>query len=226
MLFSLKIVNISLLSLISDTQRAFMCSVKYNTQQLITLAKDGDEYALNQLCRVYADRVRWMVRFRLGRELRLKLESLDLAQDVLIHALRGLGDFTYSNEGDFVRWLSKIAQNALRDNVDKLHAGKRDIRKEVPLRGHGQTSESRPFAVPEPLETTTPSVIMSMKEDLTKLEKAIDSLKTEYREVIILTKIEGLSYGEIGNRLNKSADAVRMLVPSAMAELTTVFMKI
>lgn len=203
-----------------------MCSFKDNTQQLITLAKDGDKYALNQLCRVYADRVRWMVRLRLGRELRPKLESVDLAQDVLIHALRGLGDFTYMNEGDFVRWLSRITQNALRDNMDKLHAEKRDVRREIPLRGHEQTTGGGLRGVPEPLETTTPSVIMSKKEDLAKLEKAIDSLKPEYREVIILTKIEGLSYKEIGNRLNKSADAVRMLAPSAMAELTTVFMKI
>ena len=67
---------------------------------------------------------------------------------------------------------------------------------------------------------------MSKKEDLDKLEKAIDELKPEYREVIVLTKIEGLSYREIGNRLGKSPDAVRMLVPSAMAELTTVFMRI
>jgi len=203
-----------------------MYSFKNNTQQLVTLAKDGDKFALNQLCRVYADRVRWMVRFRLNKELRPKLESLDLAQDVLIHALKGLGDFTYANEGDFLRWLSKITQNALRDNVDKLYAGKRDIRKEVPLRDRSRTSRGRCLGAPEPLETKTPSVIMSMKEDLSKLEKAIDSLKPEYREVIILTKIEGLSYGEIGSRLNKSADAVRMLVPSAMAELTTVFMKI
>ena len=203
-----------------------MCSFKYNTQQLVTLAKDGDEHALNQLCRVYADRVRWMVRFRLSRELRPKLESLDLAQDVLIHALKGLGDFTYTNEGDFVRWLSKIAQNALLDNVDKLYAGKRDIHKEVPLRGKGQTTGGRPFAVPEPLETTTPSAIMSKREDLTKLEKAIDSLKPEYREVIIQTKIDGLSYNEMGKRLGKSDDAVRKLVSRAMAELTVAFKRI
>jgi RNA polymerase sigma-70 factor (ECF subfamily) len=203
-----------------------MCGFNDKTQQLITLAKDGDEYALNQLCRVYADRVRWMVRLRLGGELRSKLESMDLAQDVLIHALRGLGDFTYTNEGDFVRWLSKITQNALRDNVDKFHAEKRDIRREIPRQGHQQTTGGRLFGVAEPLETTTPSVIMSKREDLAKLEKAIDSLKPEYRQVIILTKIEGLSYQEVGNRLNKSADAVRMLVPSAMAELATVFMKI
>jgi RNA polymerase sigma-70 factor (ECF subfamily) len=203
-----------------------MESFKHNTRQLVTLAKDGDEEALNQLCHVYTDRVRWMVRFRLSRELRPKLESMDVAQDVLMRALRGLGDFTYTNEGDLVRWLSRITQNALRDNVDRLHAGKRDIRKEIPLRAHGQTTGGRRFGVAERLATTTPSVIMSRREDLSKLEKAIDALKPKYREVIILTKIEGLSYGEIGNRLNKSADAVRMLVSSALAELTTIFMGI
>ena len=203
-----------------------MDSFKHNTRQLVTLAKDGDEDALNQLCRVYTDRVRWMVRLRLSRELRPKLESMDLAQDVLMRALRGLGDFTYTNEGDLIRWLSRITQNVLRDNVDRLHAGKRDIRKEIPLHAHGQTTGGRRFGVAERLASTTPSVIMSKREDLSKLEKAIDTLKPEYRDVIIQTKIEGLSYGEIGSRLNKSADAVRMLVSSALAELTSVFMRI
>ncbi len=203
-----------------------MDSFKHNTRQLVTLAKDGDEDALNQLCRVYTDRVRWMVRLRLSRELRPQLESMDLAQDVLMRALRGLGDFTYKNEGDLIRWLSRITQNALRDHVDRLHAGKRDIRKEIPLQAQGQTTGGRRFGVAERLASTTPSVIMSKREDLSKLEKAIDALKPEYRDVIILTKIEGLSYGEIGSRLNKSADAVRMLVSSALAELTSVFMRI
>jgi RNA polymerase sigma-70 factor (ECF subfamily) len=151
---------------------------------------------------------------------------MDLVQDALLSALEGIGDFTYKNEGDFLRWLSRIAQNALRDNLDKLHAAKRDIRKEIPFGASGQTTGGRFLGVPVPIEATTPSVIMSKKEDLDKLEKAIDKLKPEYREVIVLTKLEGLSYREIGNKLGKSPDAVRMLVPSAMAELTTVFMRI
>jgi RNA polymerase sigma-70 factor (ECF subfamily) len=69
-------------------------------------------------------------------------------------------------------------------------------------------------------------MILSGKEDLAKLEKAIDELKPEYREAIILTKIEGLSYHEIGHRLGKSSDAVRMLATRAMAELTSIFGKI
>ena len=108
-----------------------MSYVGHKTKQLVTLAKDGDESALERLYHVYGERVRWMVRFRMGKELRSKLESMDLVQDVFVHALQGLGDFTYTNEGDFVRWLSKITQNTLGDNLDKLHAAKRDIRREV-----------------------------------------------------------------------------------------------
>jgi RNA polymerase sigma-70 factor (ECF subfamily) len=159
----------------------------------------------------------------MGRELRSKLESMDLVQDVLVEALRDLGDFTYKDEGDLLRWLSKIAENRLRDNVDKLHADKRDIRKEVRLDSHGPTTGGRFFAVHGPIEATTPSVIMSRKEDLDELAKAMDELKPEYKEVIVLTKIEGLSYKEISDRLGKSNEAVRKLVSRAMAVLTSVF---
>ena len=200
-------------------------SCNHKTRHLVVLAKDGDKSALSQLYMVYAERVRRILRLRMSKELRPKLDSMDLVQDALLSALGGIEDFTYKNEGDFLRWLSRIAQNALRDNLDKLHAAKRDIRKEVRLRNYRPTTSSRSAGIAGPIDATTPSAIMSRKEDLDKLEKAIDELKPEYREVIVLTKIEGLSYREIGSRLGKSPDAVRMLVPSAMAELTTVFMR-
>ncbi len=193
------------------------------TQHLIVLAKDGDESALDQLCRVYSERVRWIVRLRMGGELRSKLESMDLAQDVFISALRDLGNFTYKNEGDFLRWLSRIAENRLRDNLDKLHANKRDIRKEVQLKSYEPTTGDSFVAALGPIDTTTPSVIMSKREDLARLAKAIDALTSEYKEVIVLTKIEGLSYKEIAESLGKSSDAVRMLVSRAMAALSGAF---
>ncbi len=200
-----------------------MCALNQKTQELVVLAKDGDKSALDQLYRVYGERVRWMLRFRMGRELRSQMESMDLVQDTLMHALGGLDKFTYKNEGDFVRWLSKIAENSLRDNLDRLHAGKRDIRREVPLGGHGPTSAGGSVGTPGPIESTTPSVIMSRKEDLNKLEKAIDTLRPEYREVIVLAKIEELSYSQIGDRLGKSTGAVKMLVSRAIVALASAF---
>jgi len=199
----------------------YSCSNK--TQQLVALAKGGDESALDQLCRAYAERIRWMVRLRMGKELRSKLDSMDVVQDALIHALGGITDFKYENEGDFVRWLSKIAENTLRDNWERFHAEKRDIRKEVPLNNGGWRSDSRPFVRQGPIATTTPSVIMSKKEDLARLEKAIDALKPEYKEVIVLSRIEGLSYEEIAERVGKSGEAVRKLASRAMTALINAF---
>lgn len=193
------------------------------TRHLVALAQDGDRSALEQLCRVYGERVLWLVRFRMGRELRSKLESMDLVQDVLLSALTDLGDFTYTSEGDFLRWLSRIAENRLRRNLKKLHADKRDIRKEVRLDNYRRTRESSFVGNVEPIDATTASAIVSKREELDELAKAIDTLKPEYREALILTKIEGLSYQQIGDRLGKSSDAVRMLVSRAMAALSGVF---
>lgn len=200
-----------------------MYTCKHKTQQLVALVKGGDASALDQLCRVYAERVRWMVRLRMGKELRRNLDSMDVVQDVLIHALGGITDFTYENEGDFVRWLSRIAENALRDNWKRFHAEKRDIRKEVRLNDRGPTTGGSSGGAPGPIDATTPSVIISRKEDLARLEQAIDELKPEYREVIVLTRIEGLSYQEVGNRLSKNSEAVRKLVFRAMSALTRIY---
>ena len=203
-----------------------MCTCSQKTQELVAQAQEGDQSALNHLYRVYGERVLWMVRFRMSKELRSKLESMDVVQDTLLQALRGLEGFTYKNEGDFVRWLSKIAENELRGSLRKLHADKRDIRKETPQQDDATTSRDDRARVFEPARNTTPSVILSKKEELDKLEKAIDKLKPEYREVIIWAKIDGLSYNEMGQRLGKSDEAVRKLVSRAMAELTIAFKRI
>ena len=197
--------------------------LSHKTQHLVTLAKEGDRSALDQLCEVYGERVRRIIRLRMGKELRSKLESMDMVQSVLMCALRDLEDFTYTSEGDFLRWLGKIAENRIRDNLDKLHADKRNIRKEIPLYDYASTSGDDRARSLEPARNTTPSVILSRREELDKLEKAIDELKPEYREVIVLAKIDGLSYKEIGERLGKSADAAGHLLLRAMVALTEAF---
>jgi RNA polymerase sigma-70 factor (ECF subfamily) len=148
---------------------------------------------------------------------------MDVVQDALVHALGAIEDFTYENEGDFVRWLSRIAENVLRDNWDRFQAEKRDLRKEVRLDNYRSTTGGGFVGTPGPMKGTTPSVIMSRKEDLAKLERAIDTLKPEYRNVIVLTKIEGLSYKEMADRLGKSSEAVRKLVSRAMTALINAF---
>ena len=198
----------------------------HKTQELVSLAQDGDSSALDQLCRVYSERVLRIVRFRMGTELRGKLESMDLVQDAFVAAVKDLGQFEYRDEGDFLRWMSKIAENKIRDNLKRLHADKRDIRREVPIDHRVPTAGDNCPRMPEPIRTTTPSVIFSVSEELDKLENAMNLLKPKYREVIVLNQIEGLSLKKIGDRLSKSPDAVRMLVSRAMASLTSTFERV
>ena len=200
-----------------------MVTYHHKTQHLVALAKGGDNSAIDQLCKMYSEHVRRIVRLRMDKEIRPKLDSIDVVQDALFSALQGIEHFTYTNEGDFLRWLSRIAQNVLRDNLDKLHADKRDIRREVRFEANTTKGKGDFVEVPGFIDTTTPSGLMSKKEDLDKLERAIDRLKPEYKEVIILAKIDGFSYEDIGNRIGKSVHTVGHLLSRAMATLTDIF---
>ncbi len=195
----------------------------HKTQHLVALAKEGDESALNQLCSIYSERVRRIIRLRMDRKLRPKLDSVDIVQDALILALGGLQDFTYRNEGDFLRWLSRIAENKLRDIFDKFHADKRDVHKEIPFKKEGRSTEGGSVGAAGPMRTTTPSVIACRKEALDRLEQALDTLKPEYKQVVVLKRIEGLSHAEIAEKLGKNPGAVRMLLARAMAALTIAY---
>jgi RNA polymerase sigma-70 factor (ECF subfamily) len=197
----------------------------HKTQHLVALAKEGDKSALNQLCSVYGERVRRIIRFRLDRKLRPKLDSIDVVQDAIILALGSLKDFTYKNEGDFMRWLSRIAENKIRDILDRFHTNKRDINREMPFKEEGRSTEGGFVGAVGPMGNTTPSVIVSRKEELDRLEKALDELKPEYKEVVVLKRIEGLSHAEIAQRLGKNTGAVRMLLARAMAALTITYCK-
>ena len=195
----------------------------HKTRHLVTLAKEGDQSAINQLCRIYGERVRRIIRLRIDRKLRPKIDSVDVVQDALVLALAGLKNFTYRNEGDFLRWLSRIAENKLHDVLDKFYADKRDIRREIPFKKEEMNTDGDSFGVAGPLQTTTPSVLLSRKEQLDRLEKAIDNLKFEYREVIFLSRIERLSHDEIAAKLDKSRGAVAMLLSRALIALTAAY---
>ena len=192
------------------------------TQNLIRAAQKGDESATERLFEVYSERILRIVRLRMGSGLRSSIESVDVVQDALVLAFRDLDSFSYTNEGDFLRWLSRIAENRIRDHLRKIHADKRDIRKEIPLNNMSATQDTL-VRSNGPVDTTTPSLIMSKREDLNKLEKAMDTLRPEHKEIITMIKIEGLSYKEAGEKLGKSADAVRMLLSRAMVALSQNF---
>lgn len=200
--------------------------VAEKTQQLVSLAQNGDASALDRLCGVYGERLRRILRLRMGPELRSQLESMDLVQDALVAAVGNLDGFTYREEGDFLRWLAHVAENRIRDHIDRMHAAKRDVRREAQFPAADSLAGDRPAAAAVPIVTTTPSVVLRRREELDRLELAMDRLPSEYRQVIVLAKIEGIAHKEIAARLNKTPAAVAKLLSRAIVALANEFERV
>lgn len=194
-------------------------------RRLIKRAKDGNKEAFDELQKIYEPEILRRVRNKLGRGLRSKMESMDLVQDVFFDVFRDLKNFKSKDGSAFLRWASKIVENRIRDHSDKIHAKKRDKRREIPLNSNRLAKQDSVVGVTGPLTWTTPSRIVSTKEDLDKLKKAMDELRPEYKEVIELKIIKGLSHKEVAKRLCRIPDSTRSLLSRAMAALTEVMVK-
>jgi RNA polymerase sigma factor (sigma-70 family) len=69
---------------------------------------------------------------------------------------------------------------------------------------------------PEPADTRTPSRLLSQKEDVAALLARLDALPEDYRQAILLARIEGLSTAELAERLGKSREAASLLLHRAV----------
>jgi len=94
------------------------------------------------------------------------------------------------------------------------------------LAGARSPDSSSPLDLPEKSGAVSPSKFLVLNEDLARLEKAMDRLPQESRELIVAVKIEGQTYQEIGEAAGKSADAVRMQVNRAMVALTKAYQEL
>jgi RNA polymerase sigma-70 factor (subfamily 1) len=178
---------------------------------LLRRAREGSRDALDTLLGACGDRLLAFIRLRLGPSLRSQLESGDILQTTLMHAFQHIDQFAGASRKSLIAWLVGIAQNAIRDEVDYFQRQRRDVKKTVPL------SEAEE-AVAAEVRTEVSRLIL--KEETTRLEKALESLDPVHREVVLLRKYEELSFQEIGERLGRSPDACRMLLARALTELT------
>lgn len=197
-----------------------------STQVLVEQVRQGDEDALQELCRRYQRRVLAAVRLRLGAGLRRKLESRDIVQEVMIDALRHVRTFDFKTEGAFLHYLNRVVINKIRDEADRWNAQKRNVGREVSLGKARSSGSENPLDSLEDRMVPTPSKIVSLREDLGLLERAVDCLGREsedHRDLIIAVKLEGKSYAEIAEEKGISVDAVRMRVKRAVLALTKVF---
>ncbi len=171
------------------------------TQQLWQLARSGDQAAYDRLFARHADRALLFIHARLGPVLRQKIDAEDVLQDAYLHAHRSFEQFIYTDEGSFLRWLCRIIEHRLSDWHDHFTAQKRQ-------------------AVPVPhSDPTGPATALDRAEHRVKVAKALESLSEDHRQVLLFRYFEGLNSEEIGQRMGRSAGAIRKLTARALEEL-------
>ena len=195
------------------------------TQVLIDRIHGGDSDAKEDLCKRLDKRVYAAVRLRLSSRLREKVESCDLVQEVMIDILKGLSEFKWQSEAQFLSWITKIVKNNICDEADRQKAKKRDPDREVAIDAPRSPQHSSPFELADPYKPPTPSQGAIKSEYRDKLEQAMDKLRVhseDYHELIINLKICSLT--TIGRELGIKPGAVRSKKTRAMAKLTAIFL--
>jgi RNA polymerase sigma-70 factor (ECF subfamily) len=140
-------------------------------------------------------------------------------QDAYLAAFQSLAKFEDRGEGSFGAWLRRIIEHRVLAEVERhLEAGKRDARREVRIDTRGDALGPDPDQV-------SPSGEMAAAEEAARLHAAVDRLASDYREVIRWIHGEGLTLTEAGERMGRSADAVRKLYGRALARLSEILPK-
>jgi RNA polymerase sigma-70 factor (ECF subfamily) len=162
----------------------------------MTAVRDGDVSQLGVLFeRHHRALFNFFVRLTNDRE-----ASEDLVQEVFFRILKSRG--TYQPGTQFRPWMYQVARSA---HIDRFRTRPREV-----------TSES----AAEPISPAAlPSAQVEQAEDAVLLRRALAALPEDKREVLILSRFQGLKYDEIGALLGCEQGAVKLRVFRAMQAL-------
>src|SRR4051794_41481341 len=83
--------------------------------ELMAEAGVGEADALGELCALYRNYLRMVVRTGLGPRLRERVELFDVVQEALVEVVRQFPQFTGQNEAALVGWLRRLVGQKLAD---------------------------------------------------------------------------------------------------------------
>jgi RNA polymerase sigma-70 factor (ECF subfamily) len=180
------------------------------TEDLVRAAQAGDARALEELLEAHRGRLLSRVARRLGAVLRGRVEAADIVQETYVWAIRSLPRFRWRGEGSFTRWLGAIADHML-----------------LKAASPGRSPQTLRLGLDPELDAAagdpTPSRALRREERFERLREALESLSPEHREVIVLARIEGLRIDEIARRLDRTPNAVSLLLARALRKLRAAF---
>jgi RNA polymerase sigma-70 factor (ECF subfamily) len=187
--------------------------------RLLSRAKCGSGPALGQLFENYRTYLTLLARMQLGRRLQGKADPADIVQEAFLEAHRAFGRFQGQSEGELTQWLRRILATTLAHFVRRYCGTQlRDVRLERQLAEElDESSQALNFALAA--VQTSPSQLASQKEQAVVLANSLNQLPPDYREVLTLRHLEGLSFPEVARRMHRTVDSVEKLWARALRKL-------
>jgi RNA polymerase sigma-70 factor (ECF subfamily) len=170
----------------------------YTDEELMLACKDDHGEALEEIYRRYYRQVYLFVCRNYGR----KEQAEDITQETFLRIYRGRK--AYEPTAKFAVWLYRIVRNLCIDE-NRRYWNRNVTRETESVVEEGQNSPLDLVASPEQDVRRA----IDEERDMKTIQKAIQLLSPEQREVIILNKFQGLSYQEIGEIIGSNADSVK-----------------
>lgn len=151
--------------------------------------------------------LRLVAQAELADDIRSKLGASDIVQQTLLEAQKDWPQFRGSTVADLAQWLRQVLTHNLHDVAWRyFHAEKRDVAREIALQDRDDFCHLRfELAATGP----SPSSIVCRRERDDQLDLALLALPGRYRKVLLLRHQDGLTFPDIGDRLEISAEAAR-----------------
>jgi RNA polymerase sigma-70 factor (ECF subfamily) len=188
-------------------------------EQLLQEARGGDTTAVGRLLELYGRYLTLLARVQIGQRLQGKVDAADLVQDTFLDAHRNFARFRGTTEAEFVCWLRQILAATLADLLRRYFGTKgRDVRLEREIR---EAIDQSSVLLDRGLiaAQSSPSQQAANREQAVLLADALGELPDNYREVIVLRHLEGLTFPEVARRMERSVDSVEKLWMRALVHL-------
>jgi RNA polymerase sigma-70 factor (ECF subfamily) len=188
-------------------------------EQLLHSARGGDAAVRGQLLELYRRYLTLLARLQIGQRLQGKVDASDLVQETYLDAHRHFDRFAGSSEAQLIRWLRQILAAKLADLLRRyLGTQGRDVRLECEIeRALDASSALLDGGLLAP--QASPSQQAVQREQAVLLADALGELPDDYREVIVLRHLEGLTFPQVAERMSRSLDSVEKLWMRALVRL-------
>jgi RNA polymerase sigma-70 factor, ECF subfamily len=190
-----------------ETRPRFNKTQTNNREQenrFVKSCQGGDASAWNELIAIHTGRVYSMC-YRFTRR---ECVARDLTQEVFLRIYRKLGTFR-ADQISFVAWMNLLTLNLLRDHYRRTRAERVTV----------SIDEYRGCLRKLPHSSSRPDEMFAHAETRRMVHSALNRLKPDLREIIVLYDMQELQYDEISLRLGIPIGTVKSRLNRARTSL-------